>query len=126
MIIPKITLDGFSAFGNTELEKELKSQETAAENAWSEIYNRIANAKNDIAYWDSYHCERPGYHSFMRYALHRSPKHSGFLQLSVMEIRNGDIIPTSDSQHGNANSFLKRVADFNGVSVTIGEAKDMA
>lgn len=37
--------------------------------------------------------------SFMRYALHRSTKQDGFLQLSCMELKNGQIIPTSDRQY---------------------------
>nr|DAH44137.1 MAG TPA: hypothetical protein [Caudoviricetes sp.] len=37
--------------------------------------------------------------SVMRYALHRSTKQGGFLQLSYMELKNGQIIPTSDRQY---------------------------
>lgn len=33
------------------------------------------------------------------YALHRSTKQDGFLQLSCMELKNGQIIPTSDRQY---------------------------
>ena len=54
--------------------------------------------------------EKPGYTSFMRYALHRSTKKDGFLQLSVMEIRNGEVIPTSDSQHESADDFINQRA----------------
>lgn len=37
--------------------------------------------------------------SVIRYALHRSTKKGGFLQLSCMELKNGQIIPTSDRQY---------------------------
>ncbi len=77
--IPEITIDAFSAFGNAMMEKELEKQEKAVECAWCEIYNGIVSGKNDIAYWDAYHREKPGYYSFMRYTLHRSPKRNGFL-----------------------------------------------
>lgn len=108
--IPQITLDAFEIFGNENLEAELDRQERAAKNAWRGIYNAIADDRNKIAYWDVYRVEKLGYTSFMRYALHRSAKKDGFLQLSVMEIRNGEMIPTSDSQHGNVEDFISRRA----------------
>lgn len=106
--IPKITLDEFEIFGNEILEAELDRQENTAKSAWRGIYNAIADGRNKIAYWDVYRVEKPGYTSFMRYALHRSTKKDGFLQLSVMEIRNGEVIQTSDSQHDSADDPIRR------------------
>lgn len=118
--IPQITLDAFEIFGNEKLEAQLEHQENAVKTAWSGIYNAIASGSSDIAYWDSEPVKRPGFHSFMRYALHRSPKHGGFLQLSVMEIRNGEMIPTSDSQHNSEDDFIRRRAWASGAeTVTI-------
>ena len=37
--------------------------------------------------------------SVMRYALHKSTKRLGYLQLSCMEIKDGRMIPTSDRQY---------------------------
>ena len=37
--------------------------------------------------------------SFMRYALHKSTKKPGYLQLSCMEIKDVRMIPTSDHQY---------------------------
>ena len=108
--IPKITLNAFKIFGDEKLEAELDRQENAVKAAWGEIYNSIASGGSSIAYWDGKPVERPGFKSFMRYALHKSAKHDGFLQLSVMEIRNGEIIPTSDSQHDNVEDFISRRA----------------
>lgn len=108
--IPKITLNAFKIFGDEKLEAELDRQENAVKAAWGEIYNSIASGENSIAYWDGKPVERPGFESFMRYALHKSAKQDGFLQLLVMEIRNGEIIPTSDSQHDNAEDFTRRRA----------------
>ena len=58
--------------------------------------------------------------SFLRYALHKSTKKPGYLQLSCMEIKNGCIIPTSDRQYnitdGGFSEFfrdLPRVANIN-------------
>ena len=108
--IPKITLNAFEIFGNKNLEAELNGQENAVKSAWRAIYNAIAGGGYKIAYWDAYKVEKPEYNSFMRYAFHRSTKKDGFLQLSVMEIRNGEVIPTSDSQNGNVEDFISRRA----------------
>lgn len=43
--------------------------------------------------------------SVMRYALHRSTKNPGFLQLSCMEIKGGRMIPTSDRQYNTLGDF---------------------
>lgn len=37
------------------------------------------------------------------YALHRSTKQDGFLQLSCMELKSGQIIPTSDRQYNTTD-----------------------
>lgn len=108
--IPKITLDAFEIWGDEKLEQELEQQESAVKMVWSNIYNTIASGKSRIAYWDDSAVDRGDYRSFMRYALHCSTKKDGFLQLSVMEIRNGEIIPTSDSQHDSADDFISRRA----------------
>lgn len=108
--IPQITLDAFEIFGNENPEAELDRQERAAKNAWRGIYNAIADGGHKIAYWDEFHATRPGYESFMRHALHRSTKRDGFLQLSVMEIRSGEMIPTADSQHDSTEDFIDRRA----------------
>ena len=42
--------------------------------------------------------------SFLRYALHRSTKNPGFLQLSCMEIKDGRMIPTSDRQYNTLDN----------------------
>lgn len=115
--IPKITLNAFEIFGNKKLEKELDQQENTVKNTWAGIYADIANGKRNLAYWDEKPVDKPGFHSFVRYALHRSPKKDGFLQLSVMEIRNGEMIPTSDSQHRSAADFINRRVWSSGVDI---------
>lgn len=108
IVIPKIEIDIKVAIKNKKLREERKRQETAFKNAWKGIYNAIAYGRYKIAYWDSYKAEKTEYTSFLRYALHCSTKKDGFLQLSVMEIRNGEMIPTSDSQHDSADDFIRR------------------
>lgn len=106
--IPEIAISIKDAIKNKNLREERKEQENAARSAWEAIYTAVASGDSSIAYWDDKPVIRPGFYSFMRYALHRSPKQDGFLQLSVMEIWNGDIIPTSDSQHDNVEDFISR------------------
>lgn len=108
--IPKIKIDVWDAIKDKALKEERKRQENTTKSAWMAIYSDIEGGEYKIAYWDACHVTRPEYESFMRYALHRSTKRGGFLQLSVMEIRNGKMIPTSDSQHDSAEDFINRKA----------------
>lgn len=98
-----------AAWENFDLWEQVDALDAVANAAWGEVFEGIRSGSCHVAYWDGYTVERPGYHSFMRYALHRSTKRDGFLQLSVMEIRNGEIIPTSDTQHGTLKSLLTEV-----------------
>lgn len=115
--VPAVTLDAFVAFGDPALEAESERQEQAQEDAWAGIYNAIVSGASQIAYWDNHHCLVRN--SFMRYTLHRSTKQAGYLQLSVMEIRHGEIIPTSDTQHDTPEHFLREVAGTGSVAVTV-------
>lgn len=55
--------------------------------------------------------------SFMRYALHKSTKISGYLQLSCMEIKDGRMIPTSDHQYNVTDGgFSEFFRDLPGVT----------
>lgn len=65
-------------------------------------------------------CCQSGVVSVMRYALHKSTKKSGYLQLSCMEIKDGRMISTSDRQYnitgGGFSEFfrdLPRVTNIN-------------
>lgn len=115
--IPKITVSIKDAIKDSEARCNRKAQENAVKNAWTAIYAAVASEDKNMAYWDDKPVIRSGFYSFMRYALHRSPKKDGFLQLSVMEIRNGDIIPTSDSQHDSAKDFISRRVWASGVEI---------
>lgn len=55
--------------------------------------------------------------SFMRYALHKSVKNPGCLQLSCMEIKGGRMIPTSDRQYNVTDGgFREFFQDLPGVA----------
>lgn len=62
-----------------------------------EIFVSVTAGVIKLAYWDMSPIKRrDGKKSVMRYALHRSTKKDGCLQLSCMELIGGAIIPTSD------------------------------
>lgn len=109
MKIPKISINPFSAWGNSNLKTEYNAQKAAFNAAWQAVYGAVSNGYQTLAYWDAYFAVHPGYRSFMRYALHKSPRREGRMQLSVMEIRNGNMIPTSHTEFNNFRDFLNCV-----------------
>lgn len=112
MKIPKITINCSEVFGKDELENDADSQERAVKATWEGVYNAVKTGCQELAYWDDTPVVRPGFRSFMRYALHTSSCHNGYLQLSVMEIRNGEMIPTSHAEFDNFGDFLRRAMSF--------------
>lgn len=78
---------------------ELKKITAAAEKDASEVFTAVADGSARVAWYDMPPVTtRSGDVSVMRYALHRSTKKDGFLQLSCMELKGGQIIPTGDLQ----------------------------
>lgn len=76
-----------------------KINDTARQEA-TKAFHAIASGSAPLIWYDMppVRCQS-GAVSVMRYALHRSTKQDGFLQLSCMELKNGQIIPTSDRQY---------------------------
>lgn len=79
---------------------EVEKIEDAARQEAAKVFLAVASGAVPLIWYDlsPIRCQS-GAVSVMRYALHRSTKKSGFLQLSCMEIKNGQIIPTSDRQY---------------------------
>ena len=74
-----------------------------------EIFVSVAAGVIKLAYWDMSPIKRrDGKKSVMRYALHRSTKKDGCLQLSCMELIGGAIIPTSDRQFNIKDDYDRR------------------
>lgn len=76
-----------------------KIEENAKKDA-RKVFDAVASGSVPLIWYDlpPVRCQS-GAVSFLRYVLHRSTKNPGFLQLSCMEIKDGRIIPTSDSQY---------------------------
>lgn len=72
----------------------------AAKKDAAQVFNAVASGAVPLIWYDlpPVRCQS-GAVSFMRYALHKSTKKPGYLQLSCMEIKDGRMIPTSDHQY---------------------------
>lgn len=114
---PKQTI---TAIKSRDFSKVDKIKEFAEKDA-RKIFNAVASGSVSLIWYDlpPVRCQS-GAVSFLRYALHKSTKNPGRLQLSCMEIKDGRMIPTSDRQYnvsdGGFSEFfrdLPRVANIN-------------
>ena len=64
------------------------------------VFHAVASGTVPLIWYDlpPVRC-RSGVLSVMRYALHKSTKKPGYLQLSCMELKNGQITPVFDRQY---------------------------
>lgn len=92
----KQTIDAIKSGDFSEVDK---IKETAVQAA-ADVFLAVASGSVPLIWYDlpPVRCQS-GAASFLRYALHKSTKKPGFLQLSCMEIKNGCMIPTSDRQY---------------------------
>ena len=76
-----------------------KIKELAEKDA-RKVFDTVASGSVPLIWYDlpPVRCQS-GAVSFLRYALHKSTKKQGYLQLSCMEIKNGCMVPTSDRQY---------------------------
>lgn len=100
---------------------EVNEIKKAATQAAADVFFAVASGTVPLIWYDlpPVRCQS-GAVSFLRYALHKSTKKQGYLQLSCMEIKNGCMIPTSDRQYnvtdGGFSEFfrdLPRVVNIN-------------
>ena len=61
----------------------------------AKIFGSVSSGAVPVVWYDMPPVVLPGVVSVMRYALHRSTRRPDTLQLSVMEIHNGVLLPTS-------------------------------
>lgn len=91
---------------------------TAAKKDARQVFSAVASNSVPLIWYDlpPVRCQS-GAVSFLRYALHKSAKKPGFLQLSCMEIKNGCMIPTSDRQYNITDGgFSEFFRDLPGVT----------
>nr|DAD89054.1 MAG TPA: hypothetical protein [Siphoviridae sp. ctv0N24]DAH31633.1 MAG TPA: hypothetical protein [Caudoviricetes sp.] len=114
---PKQTAAAIKSRDFSEVDKIKELAEKDAR----KVFNAVASGSVPLIWYDlpPVRCQS-GAVSFLRYALHKSTKKQGYLQLSCMEIKDGYIIPTSDRQYnitdGGFSEFfrdLPQVANIN-------------
>lgn len=115
---PKQTIEAIKSGDFSEVDKIEESAEKDAR----QVFNAVASGSVPLIWYDlpPVRCQS-GAVSFLRYALHRSTKNPGFLQLSCMEIKDGRMIPTSDRQYNTLDGSgfreffrdLPRIANIN-------------
>ena len=105
----KQTITAIKSGDFSEVEKIEDTARQEAEN----VFHAVASGSAPLIWYDMppVRCQS-GDVSVMRYALHRSTKQAGFLQLSCMELKSGQIIPTSDRQYNTTDTgFLEFFRD---------------
>lgn len=112
---PKQTIEAIKSGDFSEVDKIEESAEKDAR----QVFNAVASGSVPLIWYDlpPVRCQS-GAVSFLRYALHRSTKNPGFLQLSCMEIKGGRMIPTSDRQYNtlDGSGFREFFRDLPGVT----------
>ena len=96
---------------------EVDKIEESVEKDARQVFSAVASGSVPLIWYDlpPVRCQS-GAVSFMRYALHKSTKNPGFLQLSCMEIKDGRMIPTSDRQYSITDGFREFFRDLPGVT----------
>lgn len=106
-----------SAIKTRDFSEVNKIKEKATQAA-ADVFLAVASGSVPLIWYDlpPVRCQS-GAVSFMRYALHKSTKNPGFLQLSCMEIKDGRMIPTSDHQYNVTDGgFSEFFRDLPGVT----------
>ena len=93
---PEQTIAAIKSRDFSEVNEIRKNAEKDA----AQVFDAVASGSFPLIWYDlpPVRCQS-GTVSFLRYALHKSVKNPGCLQLSCMEIKDGRMIPTSDRQY---------------------------
>lgn len=99
------------AIKNGDFSEADKIKETATQAA-TDVFLAVASGSVPLIWYDlpPVRCHS-GVVSFLRYALHKSTKRPGYLQLSCMEIKDGRIVPISDRQYITDGGFSEFFRD---------------
>ena len=110
-IIKPTSKQTIAAIKSRDFSEVDKIKGTATQSA-EDVFLAVASGAVTLIWYDlpPVRCQS-GAVSFLRYALHRSTKNPGFLQLSCMEIKDGRMIPTSDRQYNITDGFLEFFRD---------------
>lgn len=115
-IIKPTSKQTITAIKSRDFSKVDKIKESAEKDA-RKVFNAVASSSVPLIWYDlpPVRCQS-GAVSFLRYALHKSAKNPGHLQLSCMEIKNGYMIPASDRQYSITDGFREFLRDLPGIT----------
>lgn len=116
-IIKPTSKQTITAIKSRDFSKVDKIKESAEKDA-RKVFDTVASGSVPLIWYDlpPVRC-RSGAVSFLRYALHKSVKNPGCLQLSCVEIKGGRMIPTSDRQYNVTDGgFSEFFRDLPGVA----------
>ena len=116
-IIKPTSKQTIAAIKSRDFSEFDKIKGTATKSA-ADVFLAVASGSVPLIWYDlpPVRCQS-GVVSVMRYALHKSTKTPGYLQLSCMEIKNGRMIPTSDHQYNVTDGgFSEFFRDLPGVT----------
>lgn len=116
-IIKPTSKQTITAIKSRDFSKIDRIKELAEKDA-RKVFDAVASGSVPLIWYDlpPVRCQS-GAVSFLRYALHKSVKNPGCLQLSCMEIKDVRMIPTSDRQYSVTDGgFSEFFRDLPGVA----------
>lgn len=88
--------------------EEIDRLDNIARDAWVALYTAIQTGTHDYIYWnDTPVISQSGIKSHLCHVLTRSIKQENALQLTCIQIKNGEPIPLSDLQITEPEQFIK-------------------
>lgn len=88
--------------------EEIDRLDNIARDAWAALYTAIQTGTHDYIYWnDAPAISRSGIKSHLCHILTRSTKLDNALQLTCIQVKDGEPIPLSDLQITEPEQFIK-------------------
>lgn len=88
--------------------EEIDRLDNIARDAWAALYTAIQTGTHDYIYWnDAPAISRSGIKSHLCHILTRSTKLDNALQLTCIQVKDGEPIPISDLQITEPEQFIK-------------------
>lgn len=88
--------------------EEIDKLDNIARDAWTALYTAIQTSERDCIYWnDAPVISQSGIKSHLCHVLTRSTKQDNTLQLTCIQVKNGEHIPLSDLQITDPEQFTK-------------------
>lgn len=95
--------------GNRTFE-EIDKLDGIARDAWTTLYQAVKTGKHDFIYWDDAPViSKSGIRSHLRHILTRSAKQDNALQLTCIQVKDGEYIPLSDIQITEPAELLREI-----------------